>query len=63
LPSSTSNVWLNPNGAQAAVGAGVCVFGGGGTVAFGDAALPLPLAPLTGITDGAGPQTVLINGG
>lgn len=62
LPSSTSNVWLNPNGA-AAVNEWGFVAAGGGSFTFGTKSYPLPVGDLMAITDGVSPQTVLISGG
>jgi hypothetical protein len=61
--NSTANVWLNVTGGAPVVGAGIPVWAGGGDVAFGDGAQPLPLGPITAITDGTAPVIVALSGG
>ena len=63
LPSSAANVWLRLDGGAAATNAGVPVFAGGGCTTIGTAALPMPTAAVTAITDGASSQTVTLAGG
>jgi hypothetical protein len=63
LPTSTTNVWLNPSGQSAIAGSGACVLAGGGSYTFGGAEAPMPTANITAITDGAAAQTVTIVGG
>ena len=63
LPASTTNVWLNPTGAAAVVGAGIPVYLGGGCTFFGSGGLPLPTAAITAITDSGSAQTVVLAGG
>lgn len=63
LPTSTTNVWLNVTGGSAVVSTGVPVYAGGGCANFGSAALPVPTAAITAITDSGGSQTVTLAGG
>jgi len=63
LPSSTTNVWLNPTGAAAVASAGVPIWAGGGCTTFGTTALPMPTSAVTAITDGATAQTLTVAGG
>lgn len=62
LPASTNNVWLHPDGSASAVGTGICVKQGGGSVTFGTEVSPMPTGIITAITDAGAPQTVTING-
>lgn len=63
LPTSTTNVWLNPSGGAAAVGSGLMVAAGGGSVVFGTQAQPMPTGNITAITDGGSSQPVALCGG
>jgi len=64
LPTSTTNVWLNPRGATAIVSTGFPVFAGGGCVNFSSAGgAPIPSANITAITDAGTAQTVTLAGG
>jgi len=63
LPSSTSNVWIDPSGGTAAVGSGLLVAAGGGCLNFGGVVLPIPTAAITAITDGSSAQSVSVGGG
>ena len=64
LPSSTSNVWINPAGGTATASLGVRVPSAGGCATFGgSSSLPLPTVAPTAITDGASAQTVTLTGG
>lgn len=63
LPTSTSNVWLRPDGGTAAANTGVPVYAGGGCTTFGTMAQPMPTAAITAITDGSAAQTVTLSGG
>lgn len=62
-PASAANIWLNPSGGAAVVGAGIPVFGGGGSVTFGRGGqYPLPAGNLTAISD-SGSVSVALSGG
>jgi hypothetical protein len=63
LPTSTTNVWLNPLGTAATANSGLLVFAGGGCVPFGTPGVPMPTAAVTAITDGGVAQTVVLAGG
>lgn len=63
LPGSTGNIFLRPDGSDAAPDTGIPVFAGGGSAVFGTPALPLPAGNLEAISDDGSPQTVLIYGG
>lgn len=62
-PGSTGNIWMRPDGSVAVSGAGPYVFAGGGSYTFGTAAVPLPTADLTAVTDAGVAQKVSISGG
>jgi hypothetical protein len=62
LPTSTANVWLNPNGAAVA-NTGIPIFAGGGCTSFGTQGLPMPTTAITAITDGGSAQTITLAGG
>jgi hypothetical protein len=51
LPTSTGNVWLNPTGSAAVVGAGHLVAAGGGSFTYGAPGVPVPSGPITAISD------------
>ena len=63
FPNSLTNVWLNPGGGQAFPNQGIMVQAAGGSVSFGSAQFPIPTNDIMAITDGSGPQNVLIVGG
>lgn len=63
LPGSApGNVYLNVSGGAAAVGQGIVIAAGGGSVSFGTPAQPMPQAAISAISDN-GSVTVLIAGG
>lgn len=62
-PGSTSNVWLNVAGGEAAVGSGIMMGRGGGSFSFGGAGAPIPTAQINAITDGVSAQSVWLAGG
>lgn len=61
--ASTTNIYLNPTGAAAVVGAGLPVYAGGRCINFGTQALPIPTANITAITDGVSSQAAIYAGG
>jgi len=61
--TSTSNVYINPTGGTAVVGQNIYVASGGGCANFGTAALPMPTASATAITDSSSAQALLASGG
>jgi hypothetical protein len=61
--TSTANVYVNPTGGTAVVGQNIYIASGGGCANFGTAALPMPTASATAITDGSSAQTLLVSGG
>ena len=63
LLTSTANVWLNPMGTAAVVGAGIPVWGGGGCASFGAGGFPIPTNAITAITDSGSAQSVTLVGG
>ncbi len=60
--SSTANVWLNPTGGSAVVGAGHLVAAGGGSFTYGGPGVPLPSGNITAISDN-GTVVVALAGG
>jgi len=63
LPNSTANVWLRPDGSPASPNSGILIQAGGGAHSFGGPGFPIPIDPITAITDGSAAQIVLISGG
>jgi hypothetical protein len=61
--TSTANVYVNPTGGTAVVGQNIYIASAGGCANFGTAALPMPTASATAITDGSSAQTLLASGG
>jgi hypothetical protein len=61
--TSTANVYVNPTGGTAVVGQNIYIASAGGCANFGTAALPMPTASATAITDGVAAQTLLASGG
>ena len=60
-PGEIGNVYLNISGANAAVGQGIVIAAGGGSVSFGTPTQPMPTAAISAISDN-GSVAVMITG-
>jgi hypothetical protein len=59
---SVHNIWINPTGGAAVVGAGCLISAGGGSYTFGGIANPVPTSNITAISDGGSPNLAVMGG-